>query len=110
MFGGRTRDAVVFDKHAEISGEFPTVEHSEGLVAHARVAKEDDQEDVCFEVAHCCRMPDPPSLEAVLQPDHTEHQRRDDEDADHPLGVEVEQAGGETVELEDLFVQNFVSD
>ena len=63
-------------------------------------AQKNHHEGICLEVPHRRRVPDPSPLEAVLQPDQPKHQRRDHEDADHPLCVEVEQARGQTVELQ----------
>ena len=63
--------------------------HAEGLVAHARVAQEDDHESIGFECPSCRSMADLPPLVAVLQPDDPEHRQRDDEHPDDPRRVEV---------------------
>ena len=88
----RAVDAVVFYQHAQVHADSAAVElkddafssvceqighansrnhmrrqyHAEGLVAHARVAQEDDDERVSLRIARRRRPPDPPPLVAVL--------------------------------------------
>ena len=73
--------------------------HAEGLVAHARVAQEDDDESVGLGVAGRRRLPNPSPLVAVLHSHDRQQGQRNNQHAHSPYHVEVQQPLAQAVQL-----------
>ena len=73
--------------------------HAEGLVAHARVAQEDDNESVGLGVAGGRRLPNPSPLVAVLHSHDRQQGQRNNQHAHSPYHVEVQQPLAQAVQL-----------
>ena len=73
--------------------------HAEGLVAHARVAQEDDDESVGLGVAGSRRPSNPSPLVAVLHSHDRQQGQRNNQHAHSPYHVEVQQPLAQAVQL-----------
>ena len=77
--------------------------HAEGLVAHARVAQEDDDESVGLGVAGRRRLPNPSPLVAVLHSHDRQQGQRNNQHAHSPYHVEVQQPLAQAVQLHNKY-------
>ena len=77
--------------------------HAEGLVAHARVAQEDDDECVGLGVAGRRRLPNSSPFIAVLHSHDRQQGQRNNQHAHSPYHVEVQQPLAQAVQLHNKY-------